>query len=114
MALQLYEVVRWGNDDAEADDGGPNGADTCFLVRAGTPVEAAMLADEILRETSDPRVHPWADVVHHLGTAAGTGDEAAVLRGPYLEHAFNDGWTAWHRSAQTAPWAEWRDSEEDD
>jgi hypothetical protein len=114
VALQLYEVVRWGNDDAEADDGGPNGADTCFLVRAGSPTEAGALADEVLSETSDERLHCWADVVHHLGTAAGTSTEASVLRGPYLEHAFNDGWTTWHRQSQTGPWVEWHDSVEDD
>jgi hypothetical protein len=114
MAMQLYEVVRWGNDDSDTDDAGPNGEDTCFLVRAGSPAEAATLADEVLSETSENQERCWADVVHHLGIAAGANSEAAVLRGPYLEHAFNDGWATWHRQSRSGPWVEWHDSEEDD
>ena len=114
MPLYLYEVVRWGNDSDDEEEGGPNGPDTCLLVRARSPEEAALLADEELRVTTDPRVHAWADVVHVLGTAAGEGAASEVLRGPYLEHAFNEGWIAWHRTSQQGPWIQWQDSDQDD
>ena len=104
---RLFEVVRWGNDSADPDDGGPNGPDTCFLVRAETPAEAAVLADAELRAAAASRVPPRADVVHLLGESSSSESEPRVVRGPYLEHAFNRGWRAWQREDGAIAWVEW-------
>ena len=104
MSGQLYEVVRWGNNESED---GPDGADTCFLVRAASPEQAATLADAHLRDMPHERVQPWAHAVYLLGTDVGGEHDARVLRGPYLQHAFCHGWRQWHREAREDAWAEW-------
>ena len=106
-SLHLYEVVRWGNDSLDADDGGPNGADTCFLVRAERVEEAARLADVELAAAAPERVPPRADVVHLLGDSRSTETEPRILRGPWLENAFNRGWRVWQRERDSDAWIEW-------
>lgn len=104
--MKLYEVVRWGNDAADADDGGPNGPDTCFLVQTDTPADAARLADAELLAAAPVRVPPRADVVHLLGESASSEVGPRIVRGPYLEHAFNRGWRAWQRDRGADDWVE--------
>lgn len=43
--MQLYEVIRWGNDSDDPLTGGSSGPDTCFLVRADSMEQAAALVD---------------------------------------------------------------------
>src|SRR5262245_9984113 len=101
--MNLYEVIRWGNDSSDPYEGGPNGRDTCFLVRAATPEEAAALADVILAIMPHERVQPWSHAINLLGADGGTDPKPRVLRGPYVQHAYDYGWRAWHRNSQDDP-----------
>ncbi len=90
--MNLYEVIRWGNESDDPITGGPNGPDTCFLVRASTPEEAATQTDAQLAGMPHKFVAGWSSAVYLLGTDGGTDPEPRVLRGPYIEHAFCWGW----------------------
>jgi hypothetical protein len=103
--VELYEVIRWGNDSPDRDFGGPDGPDTCFLVRAGSVEEAAILADALLINLPHERVQPWSHAVYHLGTDVGADPEPRVLRGPYVHRAFCHGWRQWHRQDRAGAWA---------
>jgi hypothetical protein len=104
--LNLYEVIRWGNDSTDEFTGGPNGPDTCFLVRASSVEDAAKLVDPILVELPHVRVQHWAHAIYWIGTDVGIETHASVLRGPYVEHAFDRGWRIWHRNKSDEPWVE--------
>jgi hypothetical protein len=104
--LNLYEVIRWGNNSDDPYTGGPNGPDTCLLVRANSVEEAATLADSVLAELPHERVQPWSHAIYLLGVDGGTDPEPRVLRGPYIEHALGHGWRLWHRNSPEEPWAE--------
>jgi hypothetical protein len=106
--LLLFEVVRWGNDSDDVHAGGPNGVDTCFLVRAATVEAAAELADEYLSRMTSEQVSPWSHLVYLVGTDASTQAEPQVLRGPYFEHAYGRGWRIWEREEPGLPWVESR------
>lgn len=131
--MQLFEVIRWGNESDDPVTGGADGPDTCFLVRAPS-LEAAVAAVDrelvILRRystTDNGALLPaWANTVYLLGTddaaaaAAPTEDTsqgssrrtkqvqpaAQILRGPYVQHAYRYGWRHWYRDAPDAPWVE--------
>lgn len=106
--MELYEVIRWGNDDDDPVTGGPNGWDTCLLVRAASVEDAAALADRALAASARPgqRVADWTAAVYLLGTDAGTDATARVLRGPYVESAYRHGWRHWYRDERDARWQE--------
>src|SRR5690606_29660403 len=104
--MQLFEVIRWGNDSDDPLTGGPNGPDTCFLVRADSVEEAARLADQRLATLPHANVLPRSDAVYLLGMDAGTDDTAGVLRGPYVQSAYRYGWRHWYREEQGEPWLE--------
>jgi hypothetical protein len=104
--MKLFEVIRWGNDSDDPYTGGPDGLDTCFLVRAGVPEEAAMLADEVLSRVPTTNVQSWSGAVYLLGTDDGSDERPRVLRGPYLQHAYCYGWRQWHRDAREDVWLE--------
>ncbi|AXK73188.1 hypothetical protein DWG18_13440 [Lysobacter sp. TY2-98] len=102
--MNLYEVVRWGNESDDPVTGGGNGPDTCFLVRASSVDEAAALVDRELARMPSEFVEPWAHVVSLLGTELSTQSDARILRGPYIQHAYGYGWTGWSRNAPGEPW----------
>jgi hypothetical protein len=104
--MNLYEVIRWGNDSADPYTGGVDGADTCFLVRAESPPAAAALADALLAQLPHEQVAPWSGAVYLLGEDAGADQRQRVLRGPYVQHAYCHGWRQWHREAQNGIWNE--------
>ncbi|WP_202593388.1 hypothetical protein [Ferriphaselus sp. R-1] len=104
--LNLYEVVRYGNDSECVFSGGPNGPDTCFLVRAASPEAAAAIVDPILARMSHERVRPWAHQIHWLGEDRSTGEIAQLLRGPYVEHAYGHSWPTWQRGDKGDVWEE--------
>ncbi len=104
--VNLYEVIRWGNESDDPLTGGPNGPDTCFLVRAATPAEAAALVDSLLVGMPNAIVQDWSHAVYLLGTDGSTDPESRVLRRPYIEHAHCFGWRHWHRNARDELWAE--------
>lgn len=104
--MYIFEVVRWGNDSPDPDEGGPDGEDTCFLVRAETPADAAELAEVYLIAAQPVRVSPRADIVYLLGEAPEHDREARVIRGPYIVYAINPGWRWWERRPGTAEWVE--------
>ena len=104
--MLLFEVIRWGNDSEDPLTGGPNGPDTCFLVRAGSVEEAALLADRCLATLPHTRVVPWSGAVYLLGTDGGTDTSACLLRGPYVQSAYRYGWRHWYREAQDEAWQE--------
>lgn len=102
--MNLYEAVRWGNDSADPFTGGPNGPDTCFLVRALSVEEAGAFADiELARQTSST-VDNWAGAVYLLGVDSSSDSTARVLRGPYVQHAHRHGWKAWYRKDPDGAW----------
>jgi hypothetical protein len=102
--MQLFEVIRWGNDSDDPVTGGPNGPDTCFLVRAASVEQAAQLVDRLpaLRGSAGAT----ADAVYLLGTEQSAQAEPRVLRGPYIQHAYRHGWRHWYRDDAGAPWVE--------
>ena len=104
--MQLFEVIRWGNDSDHPIVGGPNGPDTCFLIRAGSVEDAAALADSELDRLPHARVVPWAHAIYLLGTDAGVQQTSQVLRGPYVQSAYRYGWRHWYREEQDEPWQE--------
>lgn len=106
--MNLYEVFRWGNDSEDLFTGGPDGLDTCFLVRASSLEHAAQLVDAVLASPPSQRVQNWAEAIHLLGADHGSQDAPRILRGPYLQHAYNHGWPCWHRDSSSGPWVESR------
>lgn len=102
--MQLFEVIRWGNDSDDPFTGGPDGADTCFLVRASSVEDAARLVDRALAASETTRPH--AGAVYLLGTDLSAQSEQRILRGPYLQHAYRHGWRHWYREEHDAPWVE--------
>ena len=104
--MQLFEVIRWGNDSDDPMTGGPDGPDTCFLVRAGSVDEAARLADQRLATLPHEHVAPWSHAVYLLGDDAGDDDSARILRGPYVQSAYVHGWRQWYRNERDEPWEE--------
>lgn len=104
MGLQLFEVVRWGNESDDPVTGGGNGPDTCFLVRASSRDEAVALVDAVLARMPSDYVEPWAHLVHLIGTEASIEDDPRILRGPYIEHAYGHGWQTWSRNEPGDPW----------
>lgn len=104
--MQLFEVIRWGNDSDDPQTGGPNGPDTCLLVRASSVEEAAGLADHRLATLSHEQVVPWSQAVYLLGADLGTDASSRVLRGPYFQSSYRYGWRHWYRNEQDDPWRE--------
>ena len=109
--MQLYEVIRWGNDEDDPFTGGPNGHDTCFLVRAKSLEQAVQLADAQLARMPHRRVQPWADAVYLLGEDSTEANEPLILRGPYVQSAYRYGWRHWYREEPNGSWVE-RDQQE--
>ena len=101
MVYQLYEVVRYGSDLTPA---GPDGPDTCYLIRASSPEEAAEIADRLIHWLPHERVQPFAHVVHLLGQESIEASEPGYIRGPYYQHAYASGWPTWRRDAADGPW----------
>lgn len=106
MPMLLYEVIRWGNDGDDPLRGGPDGVDTCFLVRADSVEAAGALADRELARSSGHAGASCAGAVYLLGADAGSDPQPRVLRGPYLQHAHRHGWRHWYRDAREDPWIE--------
>ena len=104
--MRIFEVVRWGNDTDHPLTGGPNGPDTCFLVRASTVEEAAEIADARLAELTHERVRPWSHAVYLLGEDLASQATASLLRGPYIQSAYCHGWRQWHRDGKDDAWRE--------
>lgn len=65
--MNLYEVIRWGNESDNIYTGGPNGPDTCFLVRAATLEHAGQLVDEILAGMPSNYVKGWCSAIYPWG-----------------------------------------------
>jgi len=104
--MNLYEVIQWGNESDNPVTGGPNGADTCFLVRAESVEQAATLVDRELSRMPSQHVKPWASAVYLLGTELGSASAPRLLRGPYVQNAYRYGWRHWYRLEHGAPWLE--------
>ena len=104
--VQLFEVIRWGNDSDDVQTGGPNGPDTCFLVRAASVEQAAGLVDDELARMPSEFVQPWADAVYLLGTEGSQEADPRILRGPYIQNAYRFGWRHWYRDERDEPWVE--------
>lgn len=106
--MNLYEVIRWGNDSEDLFTGGPNGADTCFLVRAESVEQAARLVDALPPPSQGSGAAALAEAVYLLGTEHSSQDAPRILRGPYVQHAHRHGWRHWYREAADQAWAERR------
>lgn len=104
--MRLYEVVRWGNASDDPLSGGPDGVDTCFLVRAGSVEAAAVLVDHVLAASHGETVASFAAAVYLLGDELSSDPEPRILRGPYLQHAYRHGWRHWYRDDPAERWVE--------
>ena len=104
--MLIFEVIRWGNDSDDAVTGGPDGPDTCFLVRANSIEQASALVDRELRFSSSETVAARAAAIYLIGTDASVDTEPRILRGPYLQHAYRHGWRHWYREAPDGSWVE--------
>jgi hypothetical protein len=102
---RLYEAVRWGNDSEDRFEGGPDGPDTCFLVRAGSIEEVVSLVEPLLMAMPHVRIQPWLHAIHLLGDDTGVDPTSRVLRGPYVQHAIAWGWRSGIR-VQDEEWTE--------
>jgi hypothetical protein len=100
--MNLYIVVRWGNDGS-ADKA--NGEDTIFLVRAVNHASAATLAEGQLERLST-HVQPFANVVQEIGIESINSDEPLVLIGPAYEFFSkgNLGYGSWIRDDPQDDW----------
>ena len=104
--LRLYAVFRHGND---IDEGGADGDDTIFIVRAVDHVNAAHLADQVVRCMPHERVENWCQGIYELGTSNAvrppSAREECVLFGPCYQRAACEGWyPGWCRWDQQGPW----------
>ena len=106
--MNLYEVIRWGNDSEDLFTVGPNGADTCFLVRAESVEQAARLVDDWPPQSKEPGAAAPAEAVYLLGTEHSSQAEPRILRGPYVQHAHRHGWRHWYREDAGQAWTERR------
>lgn len=104
--MQIFEVIRWGNGSDDLYTGGPNGPDTCFLVRASSIEQAAELVDRQLAAMPSELVDPWAGAIYQIGTDSSASSDAIILRGPYIQHAFRHGWRHWYRQEPLGSWVE--------
>ena len=104
--MLILEVIRWGNDSDDADTGGPDGPDTCFLVRAESIEQASTLVDRELRFSCGEVVAARAAAIYLIGTDASADTEARILRGPYIQHAYRHGWRHWYRDDPDQGWVE--------
>jgi hypothetical protein len=91
MVMKLYEVIFWG---------GQGERDSIYLVRAPDHLAAV----EALSGNTSPRNHrgikfPVPHAIHELGVETTLNAEEApkMLRGPYVESAYNHGWRYWRR-----------------
>ena len=111
--MKLYIAIRWGSH--ESPDG-PDGEDTHFLVRAHDHVEAARLADEVLRSMPTAcvegtrSVQPSCHRIVEIGSDASTfpGVEPQVLIGPWIAFGYavhHVGYATWSREYSEV-WAE--------
>jgi hypothetical protein len=107
--MYLYEVVQWGNDSDDPVTGGPNGPDTCCLVRAATPEEADSVTVRhrnhalVLFKMKLPPSK--AGIIYLLGEDMSSQSDPKVLRGPYVTPAYAHGWRSWRRDDDGA-WVE--------
>ena len=104
--MQLFEVIRWGNESDDPETGGPNGPDTCFVVRADSLEQAGALVDRRLKTMPSEFVRPWCSAIYLLGTEFSSQSEARILRGPYIQHAYCYGWRHWYREDPEGSWLE--------
>ncbi|WP_372013851.1 hypothetical protein [Pseudoxanthomonas sp. 10H] len=103
--MDLYEVVRWGNDSDDPVTGGGNGPDTCFLVHATSVEEAAAVVDYQLSRKDAPDEADCASLVQLLGSGH-RAPRAQVVRGPYVQSAYGFGLRRWSRIERGDPWVE--------
>ncbi len=75
--MNIYSVMRYGNDIE-----GPDGADTEFLVLAGSVEEAANIVDEELTELPHEKVKPFCHAVTLIGKSYSTFKKNLILIGP--------------------------------
>jgi hypothetical protein len=107
--MNLYEVIfhsSYGKTDGDED--------TIYLVSAPdfkSAVEAVWCNASASNHGGEQ--FPLADVVHEIGVDSSRHSEAEgtrIIRGPYMQCAFNYGWKSWRRkldgSEKTNEWEE--------
>jgi len=107
--MRLYEVIFWGSYGKTQSD-----EDTIYLVRAPD----FMVAVEEVRNNDSGSDHggesgPVAHVVYEIGVDASTHADTTgprILRGPYIQCAYNSGWRSWERKVEGAEYTlEWQE-----
>jgi hypothetical protein len=111
--MKLYITIGWGNH--ESPDG-PDGEDTHFLVRAHDHVQAARLADEVLRLMPTACTDGYRSVQSFCHKVIEVGADSSacpdllpqVLMGAWIAYGYavhHDGYATWSRdSAEENAW----------
>lgn len=93
--MNLYEVIFYGTlDKQDSDD------DTIFLVRASDFRSAVeeVLVNRRSQLPAEGAGRAIARVVYEIGIDRSShSEQPRVLRGPYLQAAYNYGWKSWRR-----------------
>ena len=107
--MNLYEVIFWGSyGKTEGDE------DTIYLVRAPDFTTAV----EEVRNNASRSDHggergPLAHVVYEIGVDSSAYANATgprILRGPYIQCAYNCAWRSWERKIEGAEYTqEWEE-----
>ena len=98
IVMKIYEVVFTGTLENLGNDW-----DTCFLVRA--PDFRAAMEEVMVNGTKIPKeINPNEKprVIHEIGIDLATGfcEEPKILRGPYMQCAYNYCWKCWLRKIE--------------
>jgi|GEM_PF-5230332 len=100
--MQIYIIVRWGND---ASIDGANGEDTIYIIRAPNMAEAIEIAECELINQPHKRCEPIANVCIELGQDVQPGLEPGVIVGPYFNFFHtSDALRSWVRHYSDGEW----------
>ena len=109
--MKLYEVVFHSSTGDRPEK------DTIYLVRAPDFMSAVEeVSNNASPSSHDGKRFPLAHVVFEMGSDLSLHPEAhpRILRGPFVESAYNCGWRAWRRkfegSDYTREWEEEADA----
>ena len=105
--MNIYEVIFHGST------GGHPNKDTIYLVRAPDfRTAVSEVANNASPKKHEGEAFPLAHAVYEIGKIfpITPEDHPRVLRGPYIESAYNRGWHAWYRKVKgsnyTREWSE--------
>lgn len=102
QAMKLYEVICWG---------GAGVRDTIYLVRAPDFHTAAAEVRTNASRSDHGGKPPLPDAIYEIGveTTVSPQEVPKILRGPYVQSAYNHGWQQWYRQDRGGAADVWTD-----